>query len=154
THLILRRKIRAAEKRAPIGQQKSSEWPTALTGDGTDSRLITRIDIGPLVAVHLHGDEIVADDFGDFRIFVGFTVYYMAPVAPHSANIQQHGFVISLSAFECRVAPLIPINRLMRGRPQIGTGGIFQAIFRMCRQKIPFSMEIAISLWHLCAGDY
>jgi hypothetical protein len=66
----------------------------------------------------------------------------MAPVAPHRANIQQHRFVIGFSAFERRVAPLIPINGLMRGRPQIGAGGILQAIFGMCRQGIPFSEEI------------
>ena len=34
---IVGRKIRAAEKRAPIGQKKSGERPAALSGNGADA---------------------------------------------------------------------------------------------------------------------
>ena len=53
-HGILRRKVRAAVKWPSIGQQKACERPSALSRHGVDRRLVPRVHIRPLVAIHLH----------------------------------------------------------------------------------------------------
>src|ERR1700674_1570523 len=73
-HLIVRREIGAAKKRFAIGKQKTGEGPAALAGDGADGGLVAGIDVGALVAVDFHGDEVFVDDFGVFGVLVAFAV--------------------------------------------------------------------------------
>src|SRR4029077_18293871 len=55
THLIFRRKISATKKWLSIGKQKTGEWPATLTGNGADGGLVSRINVGPFVAIHFYG---------------------------------------------------------------------------------------------------
>ena len=89
-HLIFGRKIRAAEKRAAVGQKKTGQRPAALSGDGADGRLVARVDVGAFVAIHFDGNKIVADDFGDGGIFVdsrSMTWHQWHHTAPMSSSM-------------------------------------------------------------------
>src|SRR6202041_4087483 len=103
--------------------------PSALPADGADGGLVARIDVGALVAIHLHGDEIFVDDFCDGGVFVTFAVNDVAPVAPDGANVEQNGLVLAFGEAEGVFAPFIPVDGLVRRRTQVGTGGIFQSVF-------------------------
>src|SRR5262249_51703094 len=94
-----------------------------------DGRLVARIDVGPLVAVHLYGYEMLVDDFRDHRIFVALAVNDVAPVTPHRADIQQDRLVMGFGPRKGVVAPFVPINGLMRRGTQIWASGIFQTVF-------------------------
>src|ERR1700674_510263 len=134
-HLVLGREIGAAKKRFAIGKQKTGEGPAALAGDGADGGLVAGIDVGALVAVDFHGDEVFVDDFGDFGVLVAFAVDDVAPVAPDGTDVQQDGLVFGFGAGEGSVAPFVPIDGLVCGRTQVGAGGVFQAVFRMVGQS-------------------
>ena len=135
-HLVFRRKIGTAEKRLSIGKQEAGEWPAALAGNGADSGLIAGVNVGAFVPVDFHSDEMFVDDLRDFGVLVGFAVDDVAPVAPYCADVEEDGFVLGLGAGESGIAPFVPVDGLVRGRAQIGAGGIFQAVFRMTAQAV------------------
>jgi hypothetical protein len=56
-HGVVRREIGAAEKRASIGEKKSGQRPAALPRNRADRSLVTRVHVGPFVAVHFHRNE-------------------------------------------------------------------------------------------------
>ncbi len=134
-HLIFGREISAAEKWLSVGKKKASERPAALAGDGADGGLVTRVDVGALVAIDFHGDEMFVDDLGDFGVFVAFAIDDVAPVAPDGADIEEDGFVFGFGAGESGVTPFVPVDGLVRSGAQVGAGGVFQAVFRMVGQS-------------------
>ena len=54
---VVARNIRAAKVRPPIGRQKRRQRPAALPADRRHRRLVARIHVRPLVAIHLHRDK-------------------------------------------------------------------------------------------------
>jgi hypothetical protein len=78
---------------------------------------------------------MLVDDFGDFDVFVAFAVDDVAPVAPDGTNVEKDGFVFGFGASERGVAPFVPVDGLVRGGTQVGTGGIFEAVFGMVSQS-------------------
>src|SRR5205085_7860300 len=50
------------------------------------------------------------------------------PVAPHRANVEQDGLVLGLRQRKRRLAPLMPADRLMRRRAQIGRSSLPQRV--------------------------
>ena len=121
SHRVFGRKIRSAEKRLSVGEQKSGQRPAALAGDGADRGLIARIDVRAFVAVHFHGDKILVDDFGDLGVLVTLAVDDVAPVAPHRADIEKNGLVFRFRAGKCRSRP-IRASRWAGGPRSAGTG--------------------------------
>ncbi len=102
---VVARNIRAAKVRPPVGRQKRRQRPSALPADRRHRRLVARIHVGPLVAIHLHGHKKLVDHRRDFRIFVRLAIHHVAPVAPHRADVEQDGFVFGLRARKRRLAP-------------------------------------------------
>ncbi len=118
--MIVRREISSAVKRLAVGRKKRGQRPAALPADGTDRHLIAAVNVGPLVAVHLHRHEALIDDLRDLRTVVRLAVHHMAPVAPHRANVQQDRLVLALRHGKGFLAPLLPLDGLMHGRTQVG----------------------------------
>src|SRR5690242_4987406 len=133
-HLIFGREVRSTEKGLAVRQQKAGKRPASLAGNGADGGLIARIDVGALVAINLHGDKMLVDDFGNFDVFVAFAVNDVTPVAPHRADVEEDGFVFRFGALEGVIAPFMPVNGLMRCGAQVRTGGILQAVRALVSQ--------------------
>src|SRR6185437_551394 len=114
--MVLGRKVGTAEERTAIRSKKCRERPAALPAHGLYGCLITAVHIRTLVAIHLHGDEVIVDQLGDRKILVRLAVHHMAPVAPHRADVEQHRLVRALRFFEGISAPFVPLHRLMHGR--------------------------------------
>ena len=119
---VVGRNIGAAEVGPAVGREKGRQRPAALAGDGRDRSLVARVHVGPLVAIHLHGDKMLVDQRGNLRVLVGLPVHHVAPVAPDGANVQQNGLVFGLGAGKGRIAPGMPADRLMARRAQVGGG--------------------------------
>ena len=140
---IFGREIRAAEKWPAIGQQKSRERPAALPRNRADGRLIARVHVGTLVAIHFHGNEKFVDDarrFGDFRSFRGRS---RGTSGTTPRRYRAGSVCLRLRARESVFAPFVPVDRLVRGGAQIRAGGIFQSILRMVGQRSPFELGSA-----------
>jgi hypothetical protein len=90
---IVAGKIGSSEVRTAVRGEECGERPAALPADGRDGGLVARVHIGALVAIHLDGDEMLVDELGNLRIFVGFPVHDVAPVAPDGPDVEQDGLV-------------------------------------------------------------
>ena len=129
---VVRRKISAAVKRLAIGSEKCGERPSALPADHADRSLVAAVDVWTLVAIHLHRNEVLIHNRRNFRIVVRLPIHHMAPVAPHRTNIEQHRLVLPPSGGERFLAPLMPSNRLVHGRAQVGGRSLGQGIEGGC----------------------
>ena len=59
---VVARKVGAAKVGPAVGSEKRGQRPAALPADGRDRGLVARVHVGPLVAIHLHGDKMLVDD--------------------------------------------------------------------------------------------
>jgi len=79
--------------------------------------------IGARILVHFHNDVARLKQLDHFRIAVGVGVHDMAPVAPHSLQVQQHETVRALRVAEHLIRPRLPgellghSHRFLRGSP-------------------------------------
>ncbi len=156
-HGVVRREIRAAVKRASIGQKKSGERPAALPGNGADGSLVARVHVGPFVAVHFHRDIKLIDDGGEPRVFVALAIDDVAPMAPDRADIEKNGLVFGGRAREGFRAPFVPLDRLVHGGTQIRTCGVRQTPFGFFSHGIPFRtrafrLREKLFYWIGCCG--
>src|SRR5207249_10564709 len=98
THLGLGREIGTAKERFAVGKKEACERPAALSGNGTDGGRVARINVGALVAVDSHGDEMLVDDFRELGVLVGIAGDDGAPVAPRGTDIEAAGLVVGCAA--------------------------------------------------------
>src|SRR5215813_653540 len=116
TETIVRREVGSTVKRLALGTQKDREWPASSSRDSRDSKLVTAVNIRPLVAVNFHRDEFAIDELGGLRALVRLAVHHVAPMAPHCPNVEQNWLVFLLRRREGFLAPFAPANRLMHCR--------------------------------------
>ena len=86
-----------------------------MPADRADCGLVADVDIGALIAIHFHGDEMLVHDGRHFGIVVRLAIHHMAPVAPHRANVEEHRLVFPLRGSERLLAPFVPTNWLVHG---------------------------------------
>src|ERR1700722_9436739 len=139
---IVARNIRAAEVRSSIGCEKRRQRPPTLPADCRHRRLVARIHIGTLIAIHLYSNKKVVDERSNLRIFIRFAVHHMAPVAPHGPNVEQDWLVLSPRPRKRRLAPRVPPHRLMPRRAQIRGRRVFELIV-FCG-SVAFAHELRI----------
>ena len=112
-------KICAAEKWLALGCQNHGQWPTTLPAHRRNGRLVARVHVESLIAVHFNGDEVAVDDLGNLGVFIRFAIHHMAPVAPDRAYVEQDRLVQFARQRKGGLAPLLPCNRLMHRGAQI-----------------------------------
>ncbi len=118
--VVVRWEVRPAEEHFPVGREERRERPAALPAQRLDGALIPRVDIRPLVAVHLDAHEIAIQDLGDARILVGLAVHDVAPMAPDGADVEENRLLLGAGARERRVAPWRPGDGLVGGGLEVG----------------------------------
>src|SRR5262249_12515450 len=124
--VVVGRKISPAVERLAFWRKERGEWPSPLPGNRTDRQLIAAVDVGTLIAVHLHRDKVLIDDASHFRIIVGLAIHDMTPMAPDGPDIQQHGLVLALGGSESLLTPLMPLNGLVHGGAKVSRRGLRQ----------------------------
>src|SRR5271165_1228320 len=109
------REVRSSIKRLAVGSQKSGKRPSALARKRGHRYLVPAVNIGTLVAIHLHRDVMLIDDRPNFGIVVRLAIHHMTPVTPDSSNIQEHRLVRRASCGKSLLAEFMPLDRLMHG---------------------------------------
>src|ERR1700692_4945941 len=117
---VRRRKIRPAVKRLAIGCKKSRERPPTLPAHRADRGLIAAVNVRTLISIHFYRNEMLIHNRRHFSVVIRLAIHHVAPVAPHRPNVEQHRLILALRRGERLLAPLMPLNRLVHGRPQIG----------------------------------
>ena len=124
----VRGEVGAAVEHLARGREKRRQRPAALPGQRLYRSLVPRVDVRPLVPIHLDADEVLVQELGERRIFVGLAVHHVAPVTPDGADVEQHGAILRAGRLEGLVAPGIPMDGLMGGGVQVGRGGGPEAV--------------------------
>ncbi len=117
---VLRREIGPAEKDFAVRGEEGGERPAALPRDRLHRPLVAAVHVGPLVPVHLDGDEEPVDDLGGLRILVGLLIHHVTPVAPHRPAVEQDRLVLGLRPLERCLPPRPPVDGLVRRGSQVG----------------------------------
>ena len=117
---ILRRKICPPIKRFPIRRKKRRQRPPSLPAHRLHRRLIPAVNIRPLVPIDFHRNKMLIHNRRNPRIVIRLPIHHMTPVTPHRPNVEQHRLVRTPRRRKRLRTPLMPLNRLMHGRPQIG----------------------------------
>jgi hypothetical protein len=122
-----RREVRAAEEHLPGGGEEAGEWPTSLARKGADLALVSPVDLGVLIAVHLDRDEIFEEQPGDLGVRVRALVHHVAPVAPGGPDVQQYRATGAPRELERLRPPRMPLDRLFGRAAEIRRGRLGEA---------------------------
>jgi len=123
-------KISAAEERLLFrGGQKHGQGPPARTVRQHLLRdLINLIQVRALFAVDFDVDEQLVHQGRGGRIFEGFVGHHMAPMAGRIADRQENGLVLLLCPPQGRLAPGIPLHRIVGVLQQVRAGLLGEVI--------------------------
>ncbi len=126
--LVFRREIGAAGKRPQVGREEDGERPAALAGHALHGRHVDLVEIGPLLAVHLDGDEMFVEDFGDFLVLETLVLHDMAPVAGRVADAEEDRPVELFGALQRLGAPRVPVHGVVGVLAEVGAGFVGEAV--------------------------
>src|SRR6516162_1607392 len=110
---VLLGNIGAGEERFLIGRHDDSERPPAATGKHLANVHVDAVNVRPLLAVHLNGDERLIHQAGDFEVLEGFALHNVAPVAGGVANRKKNRLLLLPGLVESLGSPGIPIHRVV-----------------------------------------
>ena len=128
------RVVGAAEERPAVGGQETRHRPAALPGQRDGGVHVDRVDVGPLLAVHLDAHEPGVHRGRDLVVLERLVGHHMAPVAGGVADRQQDRHV-PLGRLGQRLGrPLPPVHRVVGVLAQIRAGGLAEGVARArCR---------------------
>ena len=115
-----RGKIGTAVERTEVGGEPDAHGPATLPRRRLHEGHVDAVDVGPFLAIHLDGDEVVVEHGRDVGRLERFALHHMAPVARRVADGQKDGTVELARAFKRRVAPRKPVDRVVRVLQQVG----------------------------------
>ena len=114
------REVGPTEKRLPLGRERRGHRPAATAGQRLDRGHVDAVHVGPLLAIHLDGDEVLVEIPRDFEILERLALHHVAPVTGRIAHAEQHRLVLPRGARERLVAPRVPAHGIVRVLEQIG----------------------------------
>ena len=117
----LGREVRAAVERDPLGREEHGQRPAAVAGHRLHGLHVDRVDVGTLLAIDLHADEVLVHQRGDRRVLEGLALHHVAPVAGRVADRDSIGLSRSRARAQRLVAPRVPVHRIV-ARAGAGTG--------------------------------
>jgi hypothetical protein len=110
---IIRRIIGSTVKRLSVRCQEHRQRPTAADSEHLYNILVDLVQVWALLAVDLDIHKVLIHERSDRRVFEGFMLHYMTPMASRVADAEQNGFVLCLGFRQGFLAPCIPIHRIM-----------------------------------------
>ncbi len=116
-----RRKIGSAIKRLSIRRQPDRKGPSSLSRQSLHGRHVNPVDVGPLLPVHLHRDELPVENLRGLLILERLPLHHVTPVAGRITNAQEHGSVSIPGLFPHLRPPRHPCHRIVRVLEQVGT---------------------------------
>src|SRR5436190_321769 len=97
-------------------------------GPRDDGVHVARVEIRPLLAVDLDADETLVHHRGRRLVLERLVLHHVAPVARGVTDREQDRLVFFPRARERLLAPLVPVDRVVRMLEQVRAGCLGQAI--------------------------
>jgi hypothetical protein len=124
----LGRVVGAAEERLTVRRQEDGHRPATVAGERDDRVHVDRVEVGPLLAVHLDADEVLVHHTRGQRVLERLALHHMAPVARCVADREQDGLVLVARLLERRLVPRLPVDGVVRVLQQVGRRLLCEAI--------------------------
>jgi len=86
------------------------------------------VDIGALLPVHLHRDEVLIKQVGDRFVLEGLPLHHMAPVAAAVADAEKDRLVFPSGLLERLLPPGVPIHGIVGVLLEVGRVFIDQSV--------------------------
>ncbi len=126
---IGRREVGAGEERLLVRGQEHRHGPAPLAlVHGQRGRHVDVVEVGPLLAVHLDGHEVLVHEARDRFVLEGLALHHVAPVAGGVSDAQQDRLVLGPGAGQGLLAPGMPVHRVVGVLEQVGAGGVNEAV--------------------------
>ena len=124
--------IGAAEERHLVRGQKHGQRPAAAaTGQHLVGQLIDAVQVRPFLAIDLDVDEQAVHHRRRGGVLEGLVRHHVAPVAGRVANGKQDRLVLRARQGQRRVAPGVPVDRVVGVLQQVRTALGSQAVGRV-----------------------
>jgi hypothetical protein len=134
---VLARVVRAAEERLSVRGEEARHGPAALPGERGGGRHVHGVDVGPLLAVDLHGHEAGVHGLGDAVVLERLVRHDVAPVARRVPDREQDRHVATARLGERVVAPLPPVDRVLRVLEEVRTRRSREAVGHVLHPHTP-----------------
>ncbi len=119
---VHRREVGAAVEGHAVRREEHGHRPAAPAGHRLHGLHVDLVHVGPLLTVHLDGDEEAVHERGDLVVLEGLALHHVTPVAGRVADRQQHRPVLAAGQLEGLRAPRVPVHRVMSVLEQVGAG--------------------------------
>ena len=116
---VLGGEVCPAEERLEVGREEDGERPAARPGHRLNRAHVDGVDVGALLAVHLHGDEVLGEERGDRRVLERLALHDVAPVAGRVPDREEDRLVLGGGARDRLVPPGVPIDGVGRVLEQV-----------------------------------
>ena len=120
--------VGTAEERLLVRGHEHGHRPAALAGQGLGRGHVDRIDVGPLLPVHLDRDHVLVEQRRRGRVLERLVRHHVAPVAGGVADGQHDGQVAPGGFGEGRLAPGPPVHWVVRVLQQVRAGRILEPV--------------------------
>ena len=114
-----------ARKKRPLivmHQEYRQRPAAAAAAEHLLRELVQAIEVGTFLAIDLDIDEALVHQRRSGRILEGLVRHHVAPVAGGIADREQNGLVLATRQRQRRIAPGIPVHRVVRVLAQIRAG--------------------------------
>ncbi len=117
-----------SEEGPSVRREEHRQGPAPVAGHRLDHRLVDLVEVRPLLAVHLHADEVLVHPTGDGLVLEGLPLHHVAPVAGGVADGEQDGPVEAAGLGQGLLAPGPPPHRVVGVLEQVGARLVDQAV--------------------------
>ena len=114
------REVRAAEERGAVRCEPGAERPASLPGERLYGLHVDRVQIGPLLPVHLDAHEVRVEEGGGRLILERFPLHDVAPVAGGVSDAQEDGLILGSRLLHRLRSPGVPVDRIVGVLQQVG----------------------------------
>jgi hypothetical protein len=111
---LVRGPVGPAVEGASVGCEEHVQRPASLAGEELHGRHVDLVEIGPLLPVHLDGDEPVVEERCRHRVLERLPLHDVAPVAGRVADGEEDRPVQQAGAGEGSLTPGLPVHRVVQ----------------------------------------
>ena len=129
--------VRTREERLAVRSGPHRHRPTPVAGQGLGRRHVHGVDVGTLLPVHLHRDDVGIEVGSHRSVLERLVRHHVAPVAGRVADRDQDGDVAALGLGERLGPPLPPVDRVARVLAQVGAGRCREAVGHAPQPGVP-----------------
>ena len=141
----IRREVGAGKEGLPVWHQEDIERPPALLREQLTGRHVDPVHIRPLLAVHLHRNEMPVLNLRDRRVLERLMLHHVAPVTGRIADRDQQRLALRPCPLKGLVAPRKPVHRVARMLPQIEARLFCQSVGHVAHCFFGRQAEVAVS---------